>query len=70
WPACSPDMNPFDTLWAKLSTRLINRDLDELRQCLTEEWDAIPVETVHSIIDGMPRRILALYNFRGGQNRK
>ncbi|ELU05743.1 hypothetical protein CAPTEDRAFT_200041 [Capitella teleta] len=36
WPACSPDMNPFNTLWAKLSPRLINRatNLDELRQCL------------------------------------
>ncbi|ELU05919.1 hypothetical protein CAPTEDRAFT_65500, partial [Capitella teleta] len=22
WPAFSPDMNPFDTFWAKLSTRL------------------------------------------------
>ncbi|ELT90928.1 hypothetical protein CAPTEDRAFT_220591 [Capitella teleta] len=55
-------MNLFDTLWAKLSTRLINikfqpTNLDEFRQCLTEEWDAIPVETVHSVIDGMPRRI-------------
>ncbi|ELU13866.1 hypothetical protein CAPTEDRAFT_200023 [Capitella teleta] len=27
WPACSPDMNPFDTLWAKLSTRLVNREV-------------------------------------------
>ncbi|ELU09734.1 hypothetical protein CAPTEDRAFT_127146, partial [Capitella teleta] len=27
WPACSPDMNPFDTLWVKLSTRLMNREV-------------------------------------------
>jgi hypothetical protein len=52
-------MNPFETLWAKLSTRLINREVqptnqDELRQCLTEEWNAIFVETVHFNVDGMP----------------
>ncbi|ELU03872.1 hypothetical protein CAPTEDRAFT_114336, partial [Capitella teleta] len=59
WPVRSLDMNPFDTLWATLSKRLINReiqstDLDELRQYLTEECDVIPVETDHSNIDGMP----------------
>ncbi|ELT95933.1 hypothetical protein CAPTEDRAFT_92106, partial [Capitella teleta] len=58
----SPDRNPFDTLWAKLSTRLIKREvqprnLDELRQYLTGEQDAIPVEIVH-----MPGKIPALYN--------
>ncbi|ELU08484.1 hypothetical protein CAPTEDRAFT_208072 [Capitella teleta] len=71
---CSPYINPFVPLWAKLSTQLINRKVqrtkvNELRQYLTEEWDAIPVKTVHSIIDGMPRRnpALTLYNIRGGQ---
>jgi hypothetical protein len=31
-----------------------------LRQCLTEEWNAIFVETVHFNVDGMPWRIPAL----------
>ena len=64
WPACSPDMNPIENLWAELSRvdLLINRvvqptNLDELQQCLTEEWDAIPMRTLESLNNGMPRRI-------------
>ncbi|ELU15067.1 hypothetical protein CAPTEDRAFT_192161 [Capitella teleta] len=53
WPAYSPDMNPFDTLWAKFSTRLIDRDvypikLDDFRQCLTEDCSLLDQWAIES----------------------
>ncbi|ELT88725.1 hypothetical protein CAPTEDRAFT_118772, partial [Capitella teleta] len=57
WPPCSAAVNQFDTFPDSIQV-LINREiqptnLDELGQYLTKKWDAIPMETVHSIIDGM-----------------
>jgi hypothetical protein len=74
WPAFSPDMNPIENLWALMTHRLNERRpqpscLEDLRTALVEEWEAIPLDTLQSLVEGMPRRVRALATARGGHTR-
>lgn len=74
WPACSPDMNPIENLWAEV-TRYLNNlqhsptNVNQLRVALNDAWAAIPNETLASLVSSMPRRIQALLDARGGHTR-
>ncbi len=74
WPACSPYMNPIENVWAEV-TRGINKlehqptNVVECRQAVMDAWAAIPVETLESLADSMPRRVRALLNARGSHTR-
>lgn len=67
-------MNPIENLWAEV-TRGINNmipqptNLQELRQAVLDAWAAIPVETLQSLAESMPRRVKALCNARGGHTK-
>ena len=74
WPAMSPDMNPIEHVWDELGRRVRARaarpeTLQELQLALVEEWDNIDQNVIAHLIEGMPRRISALLNARGGNTR-
>lgn len=74
WPACSPDMNPIENLWAEVTRRMNKLDhqptnVAQCRQAVMDAWAAIPVGTLESLADSMPRRVTALANARGGHTR-
>ena len=74
WPACSPDMNPIEHAWDALGRAINGRNiipqtLQQLAQALTEEWDALPQESINNLVDSMTRRVDALIRVRGGHTR-
>ena len=74
WPACSPDMNPIEHAWDALGRAINGRNiipqtLQQLAQALTEEWDALPQESINNLVDSMTRHVDALIRVRGGHTR-
>ena len=65
WPAISPDLNPMENLWGILSQQVYfsGRQFDssrELRKCIEAELKKIPLPTLRSLVESMPRRINAI----------
>ncbi len=74
WPPYSPDMNPIEHVWDNLDRRVCQRiplptTLVELPAALLEEWDAIPMAEINTLITSMPRRVQALMGANGGHTR-
>ena len=74
WPACSPDLNPIEALWDQLgraATARIqaNTTLDQLRNILAEEWNAIDQARITRLMNSMRRRCVACIDARGGYTR-
>jgi transposase len=73
WPSRSPDMNPIEHVWSFLK-RAIQREnppdsLRQLREALHNAWQQLPQRLLQQLILGMPRRITALIQARGGYTR-
>ena len=71
WPAVSPDMNPIEQVWDQLKRAVQQRrnppqTLDDLRRAAIEEWDRLDQECLNHLVDGVPRRVRACCNARGG----
>lgn len=57
-----PDLNPIENLWAFLKRRLSvyersPNNMDELWQRIQYEWKNISDETLHNLVESMPKRI-------------
>lgn len=70
WPAHSPDFNPIENLWDIIDTRVRKRriqpnNIDELAAAVTEEWNNLPIEIIHNLIESMPRRLQAGIDAKG-----
>ena len=71
WPACSPDLEAlWDQLGRAATARMqANTTLDQLRNILTEEWNAIDQARITRLINSMRRRCVACIDARGGYTR-
>jgi transposase len=59
WPSNSPDLNPIENMWHIVKNNVekrMPRNIEELKRFMTEEWDAIPDETVKNLILSMRNR--------------
>lgn len=69
WPPNSPDINVIENLWAIITDKVAPRRAktkDELWRFVQEEWNAIPLETVRSLIDSASKRLAIVRRERGG----
>ncbi len=70
WPPSSPDLNPLDfSLWLILESKVNSKphkNLDSFKASLTQEWDAIPGETVHAACAGFCQCLHCVVKARGG----
>jgi hypothetical protein len=72
-PANSPDMAPMEHIWAYMEM-WINRhppptNEKDLKALIFAAWAAVPDETIHNILIGMPKRIRALHDAKGGNTK-
>jgi len=70
WPAHSPDFNPIENLWDIVDTHVRKRknkptNMDELAAAVVEEWNNLPIETIHNLIESMMRRVQAGIDAKG-----
>ena len=59
-PPQSPDFNIIEHCWRIIKQRIKQRKpttVEELRQYIKEEWDAIPQETINEYVESIPQRM-------------
>jgi hypothetical protein len=71
WPAQSPIMNSIGNLWSHIKRQLsayknTPNSIDKLWERVEKKWNMIKPEVCQNLIEGMPRRIRALYKAKGG----
>ena len=73
FPPMSPDLNPIENLWSILKRNLhrnqVHRKSDELWEHFEREWEQLNGKYLRSLVDSMPRRILAVIKAKGGTTR-
>lgn len=69
WPPNSPDLSPIENLWSILSNVVYKdpepKTIDQLKRRLQRAWNSISLETLHNLIDSLPRRIKAVIANKG-----
>lgn len=70
WPANSPDLNPVDyKIWGVLQERVYRRkirDVDHLKEILTEEWNKFDQSIISEAVRQWRPRLRACIRERGG----
>ena len=74
WPSSFSDLNLIENIWSILKNWLQAREprpqrIDEIKQAVMEEWNAITVEEIQKCVDSMPKRIQAVISNDGGHTR-
>ena len=72
WPACSPDLNPIETIWAWKDKRLFKVSIAifaHLQQALEKVWKEFPRELSIRLVESMPRRVRASAKVHGANTK-
>ena len=74
WPPQSPDLNPIEHVWAYLEQRIESRrrylqNIEQLEECLREEWYSIPITFLEALIGSMNDRCRTMIEANGGNTR-
>ena len=68
WPSQSPDLNPIGNLWADLKRRVRAKkptNLTQLYPLCQEEWDKIHPPYCGKLVEGYPKRLTQVKQFKG-----
>ena len=68
WPSQSPDLNPIENVWAELKKRVRARrptNLTQLHQLCQEEWAKIHPTYCGKLVEGYPKRLTQVKQFKG-----
>jgi hypothetical protein len=70
----SPDFNPIEPVWDMVGRRVKVRtpapaDLRDLSAAVIQEWQEIDQAVIQDLFEGMPRRMEAVIQPRGGNIR-
>lgn len=69
WPPQSPDMNPIELLWEEFDRQLrliYPTSGKSMFHCLKMVWDNIEAETLHKLVERMPRICKAIIKAKCG----
>ncbi len=68
WPPQSPDLNLIENLWAELKKRVRARrptKLTQLHHFCLEEWAKIPATYCEKLVEGYPKHLTQVKQFKG-----
>ena len=68
WPSQSPALNPIEHLWAELKKRVRARrptNLTQLHKLCQEEWNKIHPTYYGKRVEGYPKRLTQVKQFKG-----
>lgn len=70
WPACSPDLNPMENLWAIMVRRVYAENkqydtVDQLRVAIGSAWLDVEPKILQNLIESMKRRLFQLIGRAG-----
>jgi len=70
WPSNSPDLNPVDyKIWGLHQQQVYSRkiqNVDELRQCIFEEWERLDQRVIDNAVKQWCRRLRSCVAAKGG----
>uniref|UniRef100_A0A8R1I7L2 HTH_Tnp_Tc3_1 domain-containing protein n=2 Tax=Caenorhabditis japonica TaxID=281687 RepID=A0A8R1I7L2_CAEJA len=71
WPACSPDLNPTESIWGILTKSVYKNgkqynSISELKDAVKTEWSEIPPSYLENLFNSMPNRIFQVIQKNGG----
>ena len=77
WPPNSPDLNPCNyTIWGTLEAKIWKhnrfqiRTLEDLKERIVEEWNALPQDVISRAINSFRKRVRMVIKNKGGHIEK
>ena len=68
WPACSPDLNPIENLWAWIKMQVNLRSpktFGELEKVVNQVWESISIEFLRPYWQSMKKRVVLVNKSKG-----